>query len=1042
MMYDVKGNVLPTIYDIYGSEAFWGDGWKSVLHPLEWNASSIWTETGMIHVEDDWDIYAQKMKDVMSATKIPVVAGDKFHIEMNLYMGGGNHGQIPIVFIDSSGLVIWKGNNLTGTEIEVTAPVGSAWMGITYYNNAFPLVIKKWCEHGKILSPVESSHNMSRLVNRIENNYKEWTRGNLKSQDKAVFMFGIDDCRIDMDQIADMFERKGVPLCINAIADSFKLSCSNTVETRLDVAKRVVRNGGEVLAHSGYTLLSEDYNGTLPNNPIRYASNQGLFEQLGGEKQIIELYGFNVRGIITAGGNGYDSPDMSAVEKWTKYYYDYSDHYGTAEPFLFQRRWLGYSGYTGEDAKYTQFCKEVDNAVSSKGRISFYFHDTSEVSLAQLERMLNYVKSKDCYTMTYSEFYDTYYYGGGLYFSTSGNDSNDGLTAGSPKKDFTKYLSSGEKLYLKSGDTWYVNDLQMGSNTSITTYGGSKKAVLSGLDTSDNTFALVENNVYEMTLNAYDISYIFIDGKISRKRIGFGSRQDFENYGEFTFNKTTKILRVYTDKNLSGKTITFIHGTHGISIPNGTKNVTISNIELYGYGQHGISGGTLLENIKVLDCYIHEIGGAIWVSNGGIKYGNGIQIWSNGCKDVLISGNIVENCFDTGITFQCGDKDIQGHSTNLVIENNFCQKCVWLYEVFNHGSKHHINGVKIRNNVGLYADDITEGYRINANAGANAHLIIWDLYDEDDIEIYDNVFLYNQSSPIAGYCIVLPPLAQGSNFDYHQINWHDNIVGCSRRYSGSINPNMNAIVYYQDDTGGVYPPFLESEPIIWLPRPEDIMSASEEELSTTYTSVVRQKMKREDRRIHNYPRIGGIGDSLMASLVANTDGTGIAVARKSWLNQLAYRYGNHPSNYAINAITAKTWLANHLHLLLEDDPCDLYFIALATNDAGTDIAWGEATDAVGADTYCGQMKQIISNVHNHAPDAKIVLVGFYNTSYKQKEKQIDDLANLYDYTYHIDFSEETQMLREEHCFGGHFDAVGYRIIADIVEAKFDELNIG
>ncbi len=134
-----------------------------------------------------------------------------------------------------------------------------------------------------------------------------------KDLDKAYITFVNDDARPDMDQFADLFISKDVPLCLATIYDNLLNTGSNLVETRLETALRVQNAGKEILAHNAPVVTSK----TITDSNFMY--NYFVVQ-----KQLLTSWGLDVNGIILAGGSG-QITGSPITAKWTSALYKYSD---------------------------------------------------------------------------------------------------------------------------------------------------------------------------------------------------------------------------------------------------------------------------------------------------------------------------------------------------------------------------------------------------------------------------------------------------------------------------------------------------------------------------------------------------------------------------------------------------------------------------------------------------------------------------------------------------------------------------------------------
>lgn len=376
------------------------------------------------------------------------------------------------------------------------------------------------------------------------------------------------------------------------------------------------------------------------------------------------------------------------------------------------------------------------------------------------------------------------------YFSTSGSDSNDGLSASTPKQNPVPYISAGNcKCLLKSGDVFSFQDsINVGTYLVLSTYGGSTRAGLSFIINSDDQLKLSDpqNSIYSLSLNSHnpDTGWISIDGEIYWKRLLSNSlTKDKEYY----VDKTSHMLYIKsTSKNLEGKTVRYSLANNGLSIINRQK-VLIENMEIAGAGSHGIS---IMQSSSVLvnNCYIHDIGGSIHASSGK-KYGNGIQIWANNCNDIGIYKNIITNCFDAGLTTQIGDTQ-QASSTNHYFVNNLVESCCYGFECFHTSKNYPLQNVVVSNNIFSDMRDITEGYRLTVSSTDYiAFLCLWDYVNPNSNILIDHNFGYKSQGFAISYSwkdAITPPISFSANTlisTAGEINYPQHYTGDASQYA-------------------------------------------------------------------------------------------------------------------------------------------------------------------------------------------------------------------------------------------------------------------
>lgn len=321
-----------------------------------------------------------------------------------------------------------------------------------------------------------------------------------------------------------------------------------------------------------------------------------------------------------------------------------------------------------------------------------------------------------------------------LYFAADGNDDNSGLDSKHPKKNPTDYLRNGNcKLLLKSGDIFTPNyNLSVGSNTYVSTYGGTQRAVINWVPINSTPFELfdADNGIYyapidKITDEHYKISWIKTQGNNTVNWQKVFSYSELSNDKSFYSDKDKKIIYIKSSDNLSGCKFAFASSAGGITVKN-SSNCLIDNLEIVGGGL-GININNS-NNIVIKNCYVHHVGGieGINQSNGTYyRYGNGIQIWADNTHNICICNNYVSDCFDAGISPQISGA---GHkpSDSIFIYNNYVDRCLYCIEFYENNPEKNIplTNVFITNNILTNAMDITNGFRY-ATYGFTSYLCSW-----------------------------------------------------------------------------------------------------------------------------------------------------------------------------------------------------------------------------------------------------------------------------------------------------------------------------
>lgn len=304
-----------------------------------------------------------------------------------------------ILFLDDNDKVIQVYAYTTSNTFEdyiLTVPAGATKMHLSFFKNQEYRIERVQYVIGNDLEQLDAQWYEEQCEAKLKENQKlSWQHTSKKPLDKAYITFVLDDCRPDMDLVADLFEEYQIPLCIAAITEHFYYPGSKGEETRLEVCHRVVENGGEILAHDGEALTQE----LLDDFPTKY-------KHFYKDKKYLEAYGFDVQGIILAGGEG-QVVGSSKSDAWIRTHFNYSDLYGVeemGEPYYHKRYWL---------LNYKDNYQEIiQEAIENKQWVSFFFHEFAEVEEGKMREILQYVSElpqeqveKTNYRTIYEKFY-------------------------------------------------------------------------------------------------------------------------------------------------------------------------------------------------------------------------------------------------------------------------------------------------------------------------------------------------------------------------------------------------------------------------------------------------------------------------------------------------------------------------------------------------------------------------------------------------------------------------------------------------------------
>lgn len=319
-----------------------------------------------------------------------------------------------LVFFDDSGSTISSytpDSGWTHKYILVNVPENAA---TAYFNDNTVNVVEN---QGTLLAKqYDTSYNVRDHINQLEQSQgtsetydfeiaqlnRRVTRDEKRNDfvyspfDKAYFVLTIDDANQYLPGVYDTCHSLGIPVCPSIITSNLDKDWNSDGRTIKDICDLIVADGGEILAHYGTAIT---------NN-----STQSDYEHAFRDtKMTLESLGYDVRGIITTGGEGYLSNDVR-LDNWSRKYYDYSDQNGLSSSKQYWKPRWWFHDLSMEEAK-----QYVDNAITNKQFVVMAMHGTSESSdleyINNLQELLQYMLSKGKESLeitTWAYVYDTF----------------------------------------------------------------------------------------------------------------------------------------------------------------------------------------------------------------------------------------------------------------------------------------------------------------------------------------------------------------------------------------------------------------------------------------------------------------------------------------------------------------------------------------------------------------------------------------------------------------------------------------------------------
>ncbi len=324
-----------------------------------------------------------------------------------------------------------------------------------------------------------------------------------------------------------------------------------------------------------------------------------------------------------------------------------------------------------------------------------------------------------------------------IYVSTSGSDSNNGLSASKPVKTAAKanaLAASGDAILFKRGDLWRevftaksgVTYTAYGNGAKPTFYGSPENGADASKWTLDHRDAKTGALIWKyQNQNFLDIgTLVFNDGEgFAIKEIPscvgtefivrgttdtpFDYKTELDRNLEFfhAANSATKTLsdgtKVIDPSSAKGPlylrcdngnpglvfdSIEFIRRSPVIAVST-RSNITIDNLRLM-YSSFGISAQNQ-KNLTITNLEIGWIGGNIQTysysgsTNGRVtRYGNGIEVYGS-CDGYTVNNCYIYECYDAGVTHQMSASEgTKVTQNNVTYSNNVITDCVYSIEYF------------------------------------------------------------------------------------------------------------------------------------------------------------------------------------------------------------------------------------------------------------------------------------------------------------------------------------------------------------------------
>ena len=322
---------------------------------------------------------------------IPVKSGEQWRYQnMPIHFDSKNI-EVPSVIIFDSNKSEVASYTRTYQDLwtEFTIPSNGVWMAVLYANSQTYYLQKK----------VAKRLDKDEVLDNIMANYRSYSLTvppTSKSLTKAYICLGTDDLRpYETKNLYTLFTSNNIPYYMAAIPDNIKACITDDpYKTNLDYMKLCVQNGGEIICHSAPVITEANKN-----------DFDTMYQYFCKNKEQLEHYGFNVRGIFKAGGDNaiYDAADP-IIDAWATHYYEFGDYFTTSFPYTFNRTLL-------EDwESYTGLTTAIQNAVSNHsyfiGAVHYYNSSVETAINTIITALSGYTEGVDYEFVTPSQLYD------------------------------------------------------------------------------------------------------------------------------------------------------------------------------------------------------------------------------------------------------------------------------------------------------------------------------------------------------------------------------------------------------------------------------------------------------------------------------------------------------------------------------------------------------------------------------------------------------------------------------------------------------------
>ena len=325
------------------------------------------------------------------ANLIPVQEGEEYRYNNMPIHFDSKNAEIPsIIIFDTNKSEIEAYTRTYQDEwTEFTIPTGGVWMAVMYANSQTYHLQKKVAKY------LDKDATWNNILADYRS-YRLTTPPTPNTLTKALICLGTDDIRPwETKNLHNLYTKNNIPYYMAAIPSNVKACVTDDpYKTNLDYMKLCVQNGGEIICHSADVITEQ--------NKTNFDAMDQYFRK---GKEELESYGFKVRGIFKAGGEGsIYNPSDPLIDAWAMHYYEFGDYFHNAFPYNLPRTILE------QWESYDSLPTAISTIVQNHGYYIGTFHtydQSAETAISQiLAGLQGYTRGTDYDFVTPSQLFD------------------------------------------------------------------------------------------------------------------------------------------------------------------------------------------------------------------------------------------------------------------------------------------------------------------------------------------------------------------------------------------------------------------------------------------------------------------------------------------------------------------------------------------------------------------------------------------------------------------------------------------------------------